>query len=98
MNKSKKAQITVHEEELNNFKRIEGQIAGIQRMIKEKRYCIDILVQLSAVIGAIKRIQRNILNKHLEGCVKESFLKGDKIDSDKKIKEVIGIIKKFNNN
>ena len=91
MNKQK----TVHKEEIVALKRIEGQIRGIQKMIDEKRYCIDILTQLSSVVGAIKRVEENILNRHLEGCVTGSFLKSNRDDKKAKIDEVIEVLKNF---
>lgn len=85
---------TTHLEELTALKKIEGQIQGIKRMIEEKRYCIDILTQLSAVAGAIMRVEDNILTRHLEGCVYQSFSKGRQ-EREKKIKEIITLLKKF---
>lgn len=85
---------TTHLEELSALKKIEGQIQGIQRMIENKRYCIDILTQLSAVAGAIMRVEDNILARHLEGCVSRSFTKG-RGEREKKIEEIITLLKKF---
>lgn len=90
-----KEQVTAHTEEIVPLKRIEGQIRGIQKMIEEKRYCIDILTQLSSVVGAIRRVEEKILNRHLRGCVRESFNKGNKEDRANKIDEVIGVLQKF---
>ncbi|MCK4758926.1 MAG: metal-sensitive transcriptional regulator [Candidatus Aminicenantes bacterium] len=90
-----KNQITTHADELVPLRRIEGQIRGIQKMIEEKRYCIDILTQLSSVAGAIRRVEENILNRHLRGCVRESFTKGKKEDRSNKIDEVINVLQKF---
>jgi DNA-binding FrmR family transcriptional regulator len=90
-----KEQTTTHLEELVSLRRIEGQIKGVQKMIEEKRYCIDILTQLSSVVGAIRRVEENILNRHLRGCVFESFSTGSKEDRDKKINEVVETLKKF---
>jgi DNA-binding FrmR family transcriptional regulator len=90
-----KEQLTNHLDEVVPLKRIEGQIRGIQKMIEEKRYCIDILTQLSSVVGAIKRVEENILTKHLRECVKGSFLKGNKEDKEAKIDEVIEVLKNF---
>ena len=90
-----KEQLTTHMEEIVPLKRIEGQIRGVQRMIEEKRYCIDILTQLSSVAGAIKRVEESILNRHLRGCVSGSFSKGSKEDRAKKIDEVIEVLQKF---
>lgn len=88
-------QMTTHLEELARLKKIEGQIRGIQKMITEERYCIDILTQLASVSGAIKRVKENILERHLKGCVLHSFTKGGKNDRQKRIEEVIGILQKF---
>lgn len=90
-----KEQTTTHQEEIVPLKRIEGQIRGIQKMIEDKRYCIDILTQLSSVVGAIMRVEENILNRHLEGCVRVSFLKGNRDDREAKINEVIEVLQKF---
>jgi DNA-binding FrmR family transcriptional regulator len=90
-----KEQVTTHNEEIVPLKRIEGQIRGIQKMIEEKRYCIDILTQLSSIAGAIRRVEENILNRHLRGCVRESFNKGNKEDRANKIDEVIDVLQKF---
>jgi DNA-binding FrmR family transcriptional regulator len=88
-------QITTHFEDIVRLKKIEGQIRGIQKMIEEKRYCIDILTQLSSVVGAIKSVEENILERHLKGCVQMSLDKGGKQDRNLKIDEIVGVLKKF---
>jgi DNA-binding FrmR family transcriptional regulator len=88
-------QVTTHDEELVRLRRIEGQIRGIQKMIEEKRYCIDILTQISSIVGALKSVEENILKRHLKGCVRESFAKGNKEEKTKKIDEVIEVLRKF---
>jgi len=90
-----KEQMTTHEEEIVRLRRIEGQIRGIQKMIEEKRYCIDILTQISSIVGAIMRVEENILQRHLRGCVRGSFTKGNKEDKERKIEEVIQVLQKF---
>jgi DNA-binding FrmR family transcriptional regulator len=87
--------MTTHEAELVRLRRIEGQIRGIQKMIEEKRYCVDILTQISSIVGAIKGVEENILERHLKGCVNQSFTEGSKEDKTKKVDEVIGVLKKF---
>jgi DNA-binding FrmR family transcriptional regulator len=82
-------------DEIVPLRRIEGQIRGIQKMIEEKRYCIDILTQLSSVVGAVRRVEENILNRHLRGCVRDSFTKGNREDKAQKIDEVIDVLQKF---
>ena len=88
-------QMTTHEVELVRLRRIEGQIRGVQKMIEEKRYCVDILTQLTSIVGAIKSVEENILERHLKGCVHQSFTKGSKDDKARKIDEVIDVLKKF---
>ncbi|MCK4644892.1 MAG: metal-sensitive transcriptional regulator [Candidatus Aminicenantes bacterium] len=90
-----KKQLTTHMDEIVPLKRIEGQIRGIQKMIEEKRYCIDILTQLSSIVGAVRRVEENILNRHLRGCVRESFTRGNRENKAEKIDEVIDVLQKF---
>lgn len=88
-------QMTTHEEEIVRLKKIEGQIRGIQKMIREKRYCIDILTQLSSVAGAIKSVEENILERHLKGCVRHSFTEGNRENRQEKVEEIIQVLKRF---
>ena len=90
-----KKQLTTHLDEIVPLKRIEGQIRGIQKMIEEKRYCIDILTQLSSIVGAVRRVEENILSRHLRGCVRDSFARGNREDKAQKIDEVIDVLQKF---
>lgn len=90
-----KKQITTHQEQLVFLKKIEGQIRGVQRMIQQERYCVDILTQLHSIIGAILSVEDKILKKHLEGCVAGALRGKSVLDQNKKIEEVISLIKKF---
>ncbi len=54
---------------LARMKRIEGQAKGIQRMVEEDRYCIDIVQQLTALSSAVDEVSLLILHEHIEGCV-----------------------------
>ncbi|MFQ5867331.1 MAG: metal-sensitive transcriptional regulator [bacterium] len=89
------AQWSSHIEELNRLRRIEGQIRGIQKMITNKRYCIDILTQISSAVGAIMEVENNILNRHLRSCVHGSLKKGNREEREKKIEEIIEVLRKF---
>lgn len=84
-----------HEEQLVALKRIEGQLKGIQKMIKERRYCVDILTQLHAIVGAILRVENRILRRHLEECVTHTLKGRSEAEKQKKIDEVIDLIMKF---
>ena len=86
---------TIHLEEIVRLRRIEGQVRGIQKMIKEKRYCIDVLTQISSVLGAIIKVEENILQKHLRGSVRESLKKGNREEKERKIEEMIQVLQRL---
>ncbi|UCF86595.1 MAG: metal-sensitive transcriptional regulator [Nitrospiraceae bacterium] len=88
-------QLTTHEEQLVFLKKIEGQVRGVQKMIKEKRYCVDILTQLHSIIGAISRVESEILRKHLNGCVTSALKDRSEVVKQKKIDEVVDLITRF---
>ena len=77
---------------LKRFKRIEGQVGGLSRMIEEDRYCIDIVTQISAVRAALRRAEEEILRDHVSHCVEHAIASGDKKDQRKKIAEIIDVL------
>ena len=83
---------TTHAEQIVYLKKIEGQIRGVQKMIEEGRYCIDILTQIQSVNGAIKRVENNILKKHLEGCVVGAIQSRSAPEGQKKVEEVLELL------
>jgi len=88
-------QKTIHKEQLVSLKRIEGQIRGVQKMVEDERYCVDIITQLHSVIGAILSVEDRIFRRHLEGCVTDSLKGKSQIEKQKKIDEVIKLIQRF---
>ena len=90
-----KKPVTTHSEQLVYLKKIEGQIRGVQKMIEEGRYCIDILTQIQSITGAIKRVENEVFRKHLEGCVVSAIQGRSKSESKKKVDEVIELIVRF---
>ena len=76
---------------LNRLKRIEGQVRGIQVMIKDDRYCGDIIIQLSAVSNAIKSIANIMLDDHMHTCVIDQVKNNDYTGID----EVVELFKRF---
>ena len=88
-------QATTHENQLEYLKKIEGQIRGVQRMIEEKRYCVDILTQIQSVIGALYRVENEIFRKHTEGCVANALKGRSEKEKQEKINEIIDLISKF---
>lgn len=89
------AQMPSHGEQLEFLRKIEGQIRGVQKMIEEKRYCVDIMVQLHSIIGAILRVEGKVLRRHLEGCVSNALKGKSSIEKQKKIDEIINLMAKF---
>jgi len=88
-------QITIHEEQLGFLKKIEGQIRGIQRMIEDKRYCVDIITQIYSIIGALHRVEDEIFKKHIQGCVVASLRGKSEAEKEKKISEVVDLMARF---
>ncbi|MDD5730059.1 MAG: metal-sensitive transcriptional regulator [Candidatus Omnitrophica bacterium] len=88
-------QPTTHEEQLEFLKKIEGQVKGIQRMIEEKRYCVDIITQIHSVIGALYRVEDNVFKKHTESCLAKALKGKSEQEKQKKIDEVVELIARF---
>lgn len=84
-----------HEENIIALKRIEGQIRGVQKMIVGRKYCVDILNQIQAVIGALSRVEIEIFKKHLDGCVANALKGKSESEKQKKINEVTELISRF---
>jgi DNA-binding FrmR family transcriptional regulator len=61
----------------NRLKRIEGQVRGVQRMVEEDRYCVDVLVQISAIHESLRKVSEVLLRDHLEHCVTGAIESGD---------------------
>ncbi len=76
----------------NRLKRIEGQVRGINRMIEEDKYCIDILTQIAATRGALKNVGLKVLNRHVEGCVSNAMQEGD---NNEIIEELVNTVDRF---
>lgn len=74
------------DELLKRLRRIEGQVAGISRMVADDRYCIDVLTQVSAVTSALQSVSLKLLEAHLAGCVVEAAKQGGP-NADAKVKE-----------
>ena len=77
---------------LKRFKRIEGQVGGLSRMVEDGRYCIDIVTQISAVRAALRRAEEEILRDHVSHCVEHAIASGNKQEQRKKISEIIDVL------
>jgi DNA-binding FrmR family transcriptional regulator len=62
---------------VNKLRRVEGQVRGLQRLIEEDTYCIDVLTQLAAVSKALQGIGLNLLDEHLQHCVAGAAASGE---------------------
>ncbi len=69
---------------IKRLHRIEGQVRGIERMVEEDRYCIDILTQMSAVTTALESLAFRILDDHVQHCVAGALASGDAAEAEKK--------------
>jgi DNA-binding FrmR family transcriptional regulator len=77
------------------LRRIEGQVQGLQRMIAADAPCADILLQISAVQGALSQVQKLLLGRHIETCVAEAVRPGSRGDRQRRVDELIEIFARF---
>ena len=79
------------EELMNRLKRIEGHIRGVQRMVEEDAYCIDIIRQTQAVKSAIDRFNTLILEHHLNHCITNAIRSDDPVERERVIGELLEV-------
>ncbi len=77
----------------NRLRRIEGQVRGVQRMVEEEAYCVDVLTQISSIVSAMEKVGAILLKDHVEHCVKESIETGE--GADEKIEELTAAVERF---
>jgi DNA-binding FrmR family transcriptional regulator len=77
---------------LDRLRRIEGQIRGIQRMVDEDTYCIDVLTQVNSATSALRSVAMGLLDEHVRHCVKESIETGA---GDEKVEELLAAVARF---
>ena len=77
------------------LRRIEGQVQGLQRMIDADTYCVDILLQVAAVQGALEQVEKLLLGRHIESCVADALRTGSKGERQQKIDELIEVFARF---
>ena len=81
---------------LDRLRRVEGQVRGIQRMVDEDQYCLDILTQLNSVSAAVKAVGLGLLDDHVRHCVRESLAQGEDDDKvDDKVEELVAAVARF---
>jgi CsoR family transcriptional regulator, copper-sensing transcriptional repressor len=75
--------------------RIEGQVRGIERMVDDDRYCIDILTQVGAARTALERLALEVLEDHVTHCVKDALAAGDEEAAVAKSQELLAAVERF---
>lgn len=86
----------IHKDEyLTRLRRIEGQIRGLQRMIDQDTYCIDVLTQVAAASKALQSIAIGLLDEHIRHCVREAALTADGQNADEMITEATRAIERL---
>ena len=88
-------QPTTHQEQLEFLKKIEGQVRGVQKMIQDKRYCVDIITQIHSIIGALHKVEDEIFKRHIDGCVVNALKGKSEAEKQKKIAEVVELVSRF---
>lgn len=82
-----------HSAVLNRLRRAQGQLSGIEKMIRDRRYCLDILTQLKATGAAIHSVELSVFETHLRNCVREAVESKNPRDLETKIQELVHLMK-----
>jgi DNA-binding FrmR family transcriptional regulator len=75
--------------------RIEGQVRGVEKMVEDDRYCIDVLTQIAAVNTALESLAFKILDEHVRHCVAGALTSGDEADAHAKTEELLEAVQRF---
>lgn len=79
----------------NRLRRIVGQVEAVHRMIDDDKYCVDVLMQISAATGALHKVGELVLEEHLKSCVRDAMENGNDKDRDEKLRELMAIFRKY---
>jgi DNA-binding FrmR family transcriptional regulator len=85
----------VREKVLARLRKVAGQVTGIQRMVEEDRYCVDVLHQVAAVEGALDRVGQMVLASHVETCVASALESGKPRERKKKLDELMEVFSRL---
>ena len=83
------------EKVLSRLKKVAGQVTGIQRMVEEDRYCVEVLHQIAAVEGALDRVGHILLASHVETCVASAIESGRPRERKQKLDELMDVFSRF---
>ena len=90
----KRAKYPDHTSELARLKKIQGQLSGVMKMIAEKRYCVDILVQCRAIASGMSAVELIVLERHARHCIRKAVSSDNPKDGDEKINELVMLLSK----
>ena len=76
------------------LKRVAGQVSGIQKMVEDDRYCVDVLMQISAARAALAKVSKMLLESHIQTCVTGAFESDDARERAAKIEELVRVFDK----
>lgn len=76
----------------DRLRRIEGQVRGLQRMVDEDQYCIDVLTQVNSAVSALRSVGMGLLHDHVRHCLRASI---ETRDADEKIEELLAAVARF---
>jgi DNA-binding FrmR family transcriptional regulator len=79
----------------NRLRRIEGQVRGLQRMVADDAYCVDILTQIAAVQTALEQVAVRVLDGHVRHCVADAVSGDDPAEADAKLDELMAAVTRF---
>ena len=80
---------------IKRLHRIEGQVRGIERMVEDDRYCIDVLTQIAAVTTALEGVAFRVLDDHVNHCVSRALTSGDAEEAATKSRELLEAVHRF---
>ena len=80
---------------IKRLHRIEGQVRGVERMVEDDRYCIEILTQIAAVNTALESLAFRMLDQHVRHCVAGALASGDEADASAKAAELLNAVHRF---
>jgi len=78
---------------LIRLRRMEGQLKGIQKMVEDEKYCVDVLNQLSSIIAATQKVATIIMKDHIKGCVRDALTRNE--NSEEYVNELVSVVEKF---
>ena len=80
---------------VKRLRRIEGQVRGIEKMVEDDRYCVDVLTQIAAANTALESLAFRVLDSHVNHCVADAMASGDEAAAGEKARELLDAVHRF---